>query len=120
MRKPIEFGVVRPGLLADMVLVDENPLKNFKVLFGHGAVRLDDETGEPVRVGGIKWTIKDGIVYDAKQLLADVRAMVDQQKQDVQQEKTEEETGSEPSANGQPGPGDPAGGDQTAGEAVDR
>lgn len=83
-RQPIEFGVVRTGLLADMVLVDENPLKNFKVLYGNGAVRLDDETGEPGRVGGVRWTIKDGIVYDAKQLLADVRAMVEQQKKDFQ------------------------------------
>ncbi len=84
-REPIEFGVVRPGLLADMVLVEENPLKNFKVLFGNGAVRLDDETGEPVRVGGVRWTIKDGVVYDAKQLLADVRQMVEQQKEDLKQ-----------------------------------
>ena len=30
----------------------------------------------PVRVGGVKYTIKDGIIYDAKQLLADVRSMV--------------------------------------------
>jgi hypothetical protein len=28
------------------------------------------------RVGGVRYTIKDGIVYDAKQLLADVRAIV--------------------------------------------
>ena len=83
-RQPIEFGVVRTGLLADMVLIDENPLKNFKVLYGNGAVRLDDETGEPGRVGGVRWTIKDGIVYDAKQLLADVRSMVEQQKKDFQ------------------------------------
>ena len=94
-RQPIEFGVVRTGLLADMVLIDENPLKNFKVLYGNGAVRLDDETGEPGRVGGVRWTIKDGIVYDAKQLLADVRAMVEQQKKDFQNKaevKAEDET----------------------------
>jgi len=29
-----------------------------------------------VRVGGIKCTIKDGIVFDAKALLADVREIV--------------------------------------------
>ena len=29
-----------------------------------------------VRVGGVRYTIKDGIVYDAKKLLADVRRMV--------------------------------------------
>ncbi len=80
-RKPIEFGVVRPGLLADMILVEENPLKNLKVLFAHGAIKLNDETGEPERVGGVQWTIKDGIIYDAKQLLADVAAMVEKQKQ---------------------------------------
>ena len=29
-----------------------------------------------VRVGGVKYTIKDGIVYDAGKLLEDVRDMV--------------------------------------------
>ena len=73
---PIEFGVIRPGLLADIVLVDENPLANFKVLYGTGWPRLNDETGEVELVGGINYTIKDGIVFDAKELLADVAAMV--------------------------------------------
>ena len=80
-RQP-EFGMVRPGLLADMVIVDENPLQNFKVLYGTGAVRLNDRTGRPERVGGIKYTIKDGIVYDARALLADASAMVERQKRD--------------------------------------
>jgi imidazolonepropionase-like amidohydrolase len=75
--EPIEFGEVREGLLADLVIVDENPLENLKVLYGTGAVRLNDETGQPERVGGIEYTIKDGIVYDAEELLADVREMVD-------------------------------------------
>ena len=44
--KPLEFGVVRAGLLADMVIVDQNPLQNFKVLYGTGAVRLNDKTGK--------------------------------------------------------------------------
>ncbi len=71
-----DFGMIRPGLKADFVVVEENPLQNLKVLYGTGAVKLNDETGEMERVGGIKYTIKDGIVYDAKQLLADVREMV--------------------------------------------
>jgi len=79
-RQPIEYGVIREGLLADMILVGENPLVNLKVLFGQGAIRLNDETGEPERVGGIRWTIKDGIIYDAKQMLADVAKMVQDQK----------------------------------------
>jgi len=80
--KPIEFGVVRPGLLADLVIVDQNPLENLKVLYGTGALKLNDKTGKAEWVGGIKWTIKDGIVYDAKKLLADVARMVEKQKQE--------------------------------------
>ena len=78
---PIEYGVIRPGMRADLVVVEENPLANMKVLYGTGAVRLNDETGRPERVGGVKWTIKDGIVYDAKQLLKDVEEMVKRQKE---------------------------------------
>jgi hypothetical protein len=33
-------------------------------------------------VGGVRYTVKDGIVYDAKKLLADVAAMVEKQKQE--------------------------------------
>jgi imidazolonepropionase-like amidohydrolase len=76
------FGVVRPGMLADLVVIDENPLQNLKVLYGTGHVRLNDDTGEVERVGGVKYTIKDGIVYDAKQLLRDVAEMVEKQKQE--------------------------------------
>jgi imidazolonepropionase-like amidohydrolase len=78
--KPIEFGVIREGLLADMVVVSHNPLQNFKVLYATGAVKLNDQTGQAERVIGIKWTIKDGIAYNADQLRADVAKMVDKQK----------------------------------------
>jgi imidazolonepropionase-like amidohydrolase len=78
--KPIEFGVVRAGLLADLVIVPEDPIANLKVLYSTGAVRLNEATGQAERVGGIRYTIKDGIVYDAHQLLADVARMVAEQK----------------------------------------
>jgi len=80
--EPLQFGIVRAGMLADLVLVDQNPLQNLKVLYGTGHVRLNDRTGRTERVGGIRYTIKDGIVYDydAKKLLADVGAMVEAQK----------------------------------------
>ena len=74
--RSIELGIVRPGLLADLVIVPENPLQNFKTLYGTGAVRLNDQTLKAERVGGVRYTIKDGIVYDARQLLADVERMV--------------------------------------------
>jgi imidazolonepropionase-like amidohydrolase len=82
LKKPIEYGVIREGLLADMVILDENPIQNMKVLYGTGAVRLNDENGKPERVGGVMYTIKDGIVYDAKQLLRDVETMVQKQKRE--------------------------------------
>ena len=80
LKKSIEYGVVREGLLADLVILDENPLENLKVLYGTGAVKLNDETRQVERVGGVQYTIKDGIVYDAKALLKDVEQMVEKQK----------------------------------------
>jgi imidazolonepropionase-like amidohydrolase len=70
-----EIGTVTVGKLADMVIVSENPLENFKALYGTGAIKLT-ENNEVVRVGGVTYTIKDGIVYDAKALLEDVKKQV--------------------------------------------
>ena len=78
--KAPQFGIVRPGMLADLVVIDQNPLHNLKVLYGTGHLKLDDSTNRPVRVGGVKYTIKGGIVYDAHKLLADVARMVEEAK----------------------------------------
>ncbi len=71
-----DFGAVRPGYRADLVIVPLNPLHDLKVLYGTGTLRLD-EAGEVRRVGGVRWVVKDGIVYDAPRLLADVATMVE-------------------------------------------
>jgi imidazolonepropionase-like amidohydrolase len=75
-----EVGVLREGMLADVVIVPENPIQNLKVLYGTGWPRLNDATRRVEQVGGIRWTIKDGIVYDARKLLEDVARMVEAQK----------------------------------------
>ena len=82
-----KLNAVEPGRIANLIVVEENPLANMKVLYGTGAVRLNDETGRPERVGGVKYTIKDGIVYDAKQLLKDVEEMVKKEKSGVSVEE---------------------------------
>ncbi|MCH8125814.1 amidohydrolase family protein [candidate division KSB1 bacterium] len=83
MKLDHEIGTIQVGKKADFVIVSENPLQNLKVLYGTGAIRLNDETGEVEKVGGVKWTIKNGIVFDAKKLLSDVRSMVESAKEEA-------------------------------------
>jgi imidazolonepropionase-like amidohydrolase len=78
--RSIDFGILRAGLKADLVITKENPLQNFKTLYGTGHLRINDATNKPERVGGIDYVVKDGIVYDAKKLLADVAARVERAK----------------------------------------
>lgn len=69
-----ELGRVRPGFLADLIVVNGNPLADLKVLYPTGVEEIRD--GRAVRSGGVEWTIKDGIAYHGPTMLADVREMV--------------------------------------------
>jgi imidazolonepropionase-like amidohydrolase len=62
--KENEIGRLRAGWLADAVVVNGNPLENFKLLYPNS--------------GRIEWTIKDGIPYRPPQLMAEVREIVKQ------------------------------------------
>ncbi|MES2523875.1 MAG: amidohydrolase family protein [Gemmatimonadota bacterium] len=64
------LGRVRPGFLADLVVVNGNPLEDLKVFY---PPRSGAAAGPG---GGVAWTIKDGIPYDAQRMLREAREIV--------------------------------------------
>lgn len=62
-----KIGSVRPGYMADLIVVNGNPLENMKVLYP--ALEAAQNTG-------VEWTIKDGYVYHAPTLAKEVREIV--------------------------------------------
>ncbi len=68
------LGRVRAGFAADLIVVNGNPLENFKVLYPTGIEEMRD--GKAVKTGGVEWTIKDGIPYHGPTLLNEVKQMV--------------------------------------------
>ena len=79
-----DLGLVRPGFLADLVIVDESPLYNLRFMYSFGALTLNED-GEMVRRGGILHTIKDGIVIENQRLMEEVERMVAESKANVPQ-----------------------------------
>ncbi|MFC7612285.1 amidohydrolase family protein [Teichococcus aestuarii] len=75
-----ETGSVEVGKRADLLVLDENPLEDFKLLYGTGALRLNDATGQPEWRQALRHTIRAGLVLDVPELLADLRRMVADQK----------------------------------------
>jgi hypothetical protein len=73
------IGRVRSGFLADLILVEGNPLQNLKFLYPTGVI--DWEDGKTLRRGGVQWTIKDGIIYHGPSMLEDVRQIVKEARQ---------------------------------------
>lgn len=71
-----ELGSIEVGKLADLLLVDQNPLANLKVLYGTGHLRYNDKTKRLERIGGVKHTIRGGVVFDAVQMREELKKMV--------------------------------------------
>ena len=84
------LGKVREGFIADLLVVNGNPLENLRLLSPYGAdVMLLNGTAAPNSAaigpndkvqnshgGGIEWTIKDGIPYHVPTLMNEVKEMV--------------------------------------------
>lgn len=70
LREETRLGRVRPGYLADLIVVNGNPLEDLKVFY---PPRADAAAGPG---GGVAWTIKDGIPYDAQRMLREAKDIV--------------------------------------------
>lgn len=72
---------IRVGCIADLAIVNGNPLDNFKVMYGrgygfYGIVPRHEQAAH----GGVRWTIKEGVVFDAQALLREVEWYVQQER----------------------------------------
>ena len=70
-----KLGLVRPGYLADLAIVDNNPAYNLKFLYSYGDLTLDT-SGTMYRTQGIVHTIKDGVVINNARIMEEVATMV--------------------------------------------
>ncbi len=74
------LGRIRQGYVADLIIVNGNPLENLHLLNPYGTginVNNSNQHG-----GGIEWTIKDGIPYSVATLMNETRSMVAQARKD--------------------------------------
>lgn len=81
LRQP-RLGLVRPGYLADLVIVDGNPAYNLRFMYSFGALTLDPQQ-TMYRTRGIVHTIKDGIVVENAKIMSEVEKMVAASKRGV-------------------------------------
>jgi imidazolonepropionase-like amidohydrolase len=77
--KELAMGI-RKGSPVDLAIVDGNPLDDFKVLYGTGVSRYSDDGKTITKGGGVKYTIKNGVIFDCKELLQDVEEYVNSEK----------------------------------------
>jgi len=79
---------IRVGCVADLAVINGNPLDNFKVMYGrgygfYGIAPRDKQAG----LGGVKYTIKEGTVFDAQALLKEIEWYVIQERQRIEAEQ---------------------------------
>ncbi len=70
---------IRVDAPADIAIIDGNPIDNFKVMYGTGITRYEDDGVTMSQAGGVEWTIKGGVVFDCKELLEEVADYVESQ-----------------------------------------
>jgi hypothetical protein len=78
-----KLGMIQKGYIADILVVDGSPAENFRYLYPFGAINMDKETEEMYRTQGIIHTIKDGVVFENKNLMREVERIVKESKKDA-------------------------------------
>ena len=96
------LGRVRQGFIADLLVVNGNPLENLRLLNPYGtdvmtydgkvvsnysAIAPADPKRQATHGGGIEWTIKDGIPYHVPTLMQEVKKMVDEARAEAANKK---------------------------------
>lgn len=72
---------IRVGCTADIAVVNGNPIDNFKVMYGRGYGFYGlVPRAEQWKHGGVTWTIKGGVIFDAQALLREVEWYVQQER----------------------------------------
>ncbi len=77
-----ETGSIEVGKAADLLIHDQNPLADFKLLYGTGAMRFNTNGNKVEWDRALRYTVSNGVVYDVAELLADVREMVAKSRKD--------------------------------------
>ena len=78
LRKP-ELGLIQTGFIADLAIIDGNPLENLHFLYAFGG--MDFRDNEITHRGGVRWTIKGGVVFDNQKLIEEVITVVKESKE---------------------------------------
>jgi imidazolonepropionase-like amidohydrolase len=72
---------IRVGCAADIAVVNGNPIDNLKVMYGRGYGFYGTMPRNQLsKQGGVRWTIKDGVVFDAQALLREAEWYVQQER----------------------------------------
>ena len=72
---------IRVGCAADIAVVNGNPVDNFKVMYGRGYGFYGlVPRAEQWKHGGVAWTIKGGVIFDAQALLREAEWYVQQER----------------------------------------
>lgn len=82
LREP-HLGLIHPGYKADLLIIDGNPVENFRYMYSFGALTVSEGEGKTSRTEGIVHTIKDGIVIQNDQLMDEVERMVEESKEGI-------------------------------------